>query len=62
MSDELRSGEGQDMGRHQSIPPQDATATAQEAERIHDTRQQAEPAWMLEVACCCPATTIGRRS
>ena len=43
------------MGRHHSIPPQDATATVHEAERIDDSQQQAEPAWVLEVACCCPS-------
>jgi hypothetical protein len=48
------------MGRHQSIPPQGAAATVHEADRIHDNLQQAEPAWMLEVACCCPSRAAVR--
>jgi hypothetical protein len=55
MSEQSQSGEAQSMGRHQSIPPQNVTATAHQAERIDDSLDQAEPGWALEVACCCPS-------
>ena len=43
------------MRRHKSIPPQSAPASAQDAPPIDDNLQPVEPAWTLDVACCCPS-------
>jgi hypothetical protein len=43
------------MRQHKGIPPTNAPATAHDVEPIDDTLQQAEPTWLLEIACCCPS-------
>ncbi len=43
------------MRQHKGIPPQNAPAPAHDVEPVEDSLQQAEPAWLLEIACCCPA-------
>jgi hypothetical protein len=48
------------MRRHKSIPPQKTSATAHDVEPIEDGIQQAEPAWALEMSCCCPSRPIVR--
>lgn len=43
------------MGQNKGIPSQNATATAHDIEPADDILRQAEPAWLLDVACCCPS-------
>jgi hypothetical protein len=43
------------MRRHKSIPPQSASTSAHDASPASDSLHQAEPGWVLEMACCCPA-------
>ncbi len=43
------------MRRHKSIPPQSTPTTVQDAQPADQDLQQSEPAWVLDVACCCPS-------
>jgi hypothetical protein len=43
------------MRQHKGIPPQKAPATAHDVVPADNTVREAEPAWLLETACCCPA-------
>lgn len=43
------------MRQHKGIPPQEASTTAHDVVPPDNTVLQAEPAWLLETACCCPA-------
>jgi hypothetical protein len=48
------------MRRDKSIPPQSAPTTAQDATEATANVQRAEPAWVLEIACCCPSRPVVR--
>ena len=43
------------MRRHKSIPPQSAPTSAPDAPPVDDHLHRAEPAWVLDMACCCPS-------
>jgi hypothetical protein len=43
------------MGQDKGITPQNATATAHDVERADSSRGQAQPMWLLDMACCCPS-------
>jgi hypothetical protein len=43
------------MRPHAGIPSQRVPAAAHDAEPVDDSLHQAEPAWLLESACCCPS-------
>jgi hypothetical protein len=43
------------MRRHKSIPPQSGSTTAQDAPPLEDHLHPDEPAWVLDMACCCPS-------
>jgi len=43
------------MRQHKGIPPQSIPATAHDVEPADNSLRQAEPTWLLDVACCCPS-------
>jgi hypothetical protein len=43
------------MRPHKGIPSQRAPVAAHDVEPFDDSLHQVEPAWLLEIACCCPS-------
>lgn len=43
------------MRQHKGIPQQNAPVSAHDVEPPDNSLSQVEPAWLLDVACCCPS-------